>query len=238
MRTNSPRARIAQPMIRGVIFDLDGVVADSHPLHEEAWRVLLSEKGLDLPVDLSFIYSGLSRREILKHYLGPLSHAECEKLGRRKDELFSSLMHRIRVQPGLLRVLDQLRAAGIPLALATSASRARAYEILGKLGITDRFVAIVTDHDVSEPKPAPEAFLEAASRLGVSPQEAAVIEDSVAGVQAARAADMICIGYAPGSQVQALRDAGASDVISDFPDDIVTYLQHVTDSVLIPQKRD
>ena len=225
-------------MIRGVIFDLDGVVADSHPLHEEAWRILLTEKGLEPALDLSFIYSGRSRSEILEHYLGPLGEAERAKLGRRKDELFSRLMHRIRVQPGLLRVLDQLNAADIPFALATSASRSRTYEILDKLGITDRFMAIVTNHDVSDPKPAPEVFLEAASRLGLSPQEAAVIEDSVAGVQAARAADMICIGYAPGSQVQALRDAGASDVISDFPDDIVTYLQHVTDSVLIPQKRD
>ena len=225
-------------MIRGVIFDLDGVVANSHPLHEEAWRILLTEKGLEPALDLSFIYSGRSRSKILEHYLGPLGEAERAKLGRRKDELFSRLMHRIRVQPGLLRVLDQLNAADIPFALATSASRSRTYEILDKLGITDRFREIVTNHDVSDPKPAPEVFLEAASRLGLSPQEAAVIEDSVAGVQAARAADMICIGYAPGSQMQALRDAGASDVISDFPDDIVTYLQHVTDSVLIPQKRD
>jgi kojibiose phosphorylase len=225
-------------MIRGVIFDLDGVVADSHPLHEEAWRVLLSEKGLDPALDSGFIYSGLSRREILEHYLGPLSEAECEKMGRRKDELFSSRMHRIRVRPGLLRVLDQLRAAGILCALATSAGRARTHEMLGKLGITDRFLAIVTNHDVSEPKPAPEVFLEAASRLGVSPQETVVIEDSVAGVQAARAADMICIGYACGEHMQALRDASASDVISDFPDDMISYLQHVADSVPIPHRRD
>jgi HAD superfamily hydrolase (TIGR01509 family) len=225
-------------MIRGVIFDLDGVVADSHPLHEEAWRVLLSERGLGPSLDLSFIYSGRSRREILEHYLGPLSEAEGERLGRCKDELFSHLMYTIRVQPGLLRVLDQLHAGGIPFALATSASRTRTYEMLDKLKITDRFVAIVTNHDVSDPKPAPEVFLEAASRLGLSPQEVAVIEDSVAGVQAARAADMICIGYAPVSQARALRDDGAIEVISDFPDDIVTYLQHVTDSILIPQKRD
>jgi len=225
-------------MIRGVIFDLDGVVADSHPLHEEAWRVLLSEKGLDASLDLSFIYSGLSRREILEHYLGPLSTAERDELGRRKDELFSSLMHRIEVQPGLLRVLDQLRAAGIPCALATSAARARAHEILGELRITDRFLAIVTDHDVAQPKPAPEVFLEAASRLGVSPQESAVIEDSVAGVRAARAAHMICVGYARGEQMQALREAGANDVISDFPGDMVNYLQHVTHGVSIPQRRD
>lgn len=225
-------------MIRGVIFDLDGVVADTHPLHEEAWRVLLSEKGLDSSLNLSFIYSGLSRREILEHYLGPLSEAEVTKLGRRKDELLFGLMHRIRVQPGLLRVLDQLDAAGIRCALATSAGRVRTQEILGQLGIANRFLVVVTNHDVSQPKPAPEVFLEAASRLGVSPQESAVIEDSVAGVQAARAARMLCIGYARGEQRQALRDAGASDVISDFPGDVVNYLQHVADSISIPQRRD
>jgi len=225
-------------MIRGVIFDLDGVVADSHPLHKEAWRVLLTEQGLEPALDLSFIYSGLSRREILEHYLGPLSESEVTKLGRRKDELLFGLMHRIRVQPGLLRVLDQLQAAGIPCALATSAGRVRTQEILGQLGIANRFLAVVTNHDVSQPKPAPEVFLEAASRLGVTPHETVVIEDSVAGVQAARAADMLCIGYSRGEQRQALRDAGASDVISDFPSDIVTYLQQVAESVLIPQKRD
>jgi HAD superfamily hydrolase (TIGR01509 family) len=224
-------------MIRGVIFDLDGVVADTHPLHEEAWRVLLSEKGLDPSLNLSFIYSGLSRREILEHYLGPLSEAAVTKLGRRKDELLFGLMHRIRVQPGLLRVLDQLDAAGLPCALATSAGRVRTQEILGQLGIANRFLVVVTKHDVSQPKPAPEVFLEAASRLGVTPHEA-VVEDSVAGVQAARAADMLCIGYTRGEQRQALHDAGASDVISDFPGDMVNYLRHVADSVPIPQRRD
>ena len=224
-------------MLRGVIFDLDGVVADSHPLHAEAWRVLLREEGLDPSLDLSFIYSGRSRGEILEHYLGPLSQAECNRLGQRKDELLSGLMHRVRVQPGLLRVLDQLRAAGIPFALATSAGRIRTHQILERLGIAGRFMAVVTNHEVAEPKPAPGVFLEAASRLGVKPQEAIAVEDSVAGVEAARAADMLCIGYARDGQREALRDAGASDVISDFPGDMIAYLQRVIETDALPQRR-
>lgn len=238
MKTTSSALPFAQSMIRGVIFDLDGVVADSHPLHEEAWRTLLSERGLGSALDTAFLYSGRSRREILEHYLGPLSEIEIIKLGQRKDELFSSLMHRVRVQPGLPRVLDQLRAASIPCALATSAGRARTHAILDKLGITNRFLAIVTSHDVSEPKPAPEAFLEAASRMGVSPRDVVVIEDSVAGVKAARAADMLCIGYARGGHNQALRAAGANDVISDFPDNVINYLQRAADAAAVPQRRD
>lgn len=225
-------------MIRGVIFDLDGVVADSHPLHEQAWRTLLSERGMVRPFDPAFLYSGHSRRQILEHYLGSLSEPEIAKLGQRKDELFSSLMHRIQVQPGLTPVLDQLRAAGISCALATSAGRTRSHDILGRLGIADRFQAVVTNYDVSEPKPAPNVFLEAASRLGVDPREAAAVEDSVAGVQAVRAADMLCIGYARGDRMQPLRDAGASDVISDFPDDMIDYLQRVADAAAVAQRRD
>jgi beta-phosphoglucomutase family hydrolase len=225
-------------MIRGVIFDLDGVVADSHPLHEEAWRLLLSEAGLDHSFDPGFIYSGLSRREILERYLGPLSEPEIQRLGQRKDEIFSGLLHQVEVQPGLLRVLHQLRAAGLVCAVATSAGAGRTHELLGKLGIAQRFQAVVTSHDVRKPKPAPDVFVEAAARLGVIPQEAVVIEDSVAGVQAARAADMICVGYDRGGQAQALRQAGASDVISDFPGDMISYLQQVADSIAISQRRD
>jgi len=225
-------------MIRGVIFDLDGVVADSHPLHEEAWRLLLSEAGLDHSFDPSFIHSGLSRREILKHYLGPLSEPEIQRLGQRKDEIFSGMLHHVEVQPGLLRVLHQLQAAGLACAVATSAGARRTHELLGKLGMAQRFQAVVTSHDVRKPKPAPDIFLEAAARLGINPQEAVVIEDSVAGVQAARAADMICVGYDRGEQGQALRNAGASDVISDFPGDMISYLQQVTDTISISQRRD
>jgi HAD superfamily hydrolase (TIGR01509 family) len=217
-------------MIRGVIFDLDGVVADSHPLHEEAWRALLSEQGVD-PFSLDFIYSGLSRGEILEHYLGPLSEDELEKLGRRKDHLFSRKIHRVQARPSFLRALDQLDAAGVRYALATSAGSGRTYEILRHFGITSRFAAIVTSKDVSYPKPSPEAFLEAASRLVLVPQDVVVVEDSVAGVRAARAAGMISIGYAPAERAKSLWDAGASDVISDFPLDMMSYLQRLAETV-------
>lgn len=223
-------------MIRGVIFDLDGVVADSHPLHEEAWRVLLSEQGLDpSTLDTGFIYSGLSRRDILEHYMGPIQGPDFERLGQRKDELFSGEIQRLRAQPGLLRVLDQLDAAGIPYALATSAGPERTYKILGRFGITHRFAVIVTNDDVTTPKPAPETFLLAASRLGFPPQEVIALEDSVGGVQAARAAGMICIGYARDRERKDLLDAGASDVVSDFPRDMMSYLQRLSESAAIPQ---
>jgi len=224
-------------MIRGVIFDLDGVVADSHPLHEEAWRALLSEQGVD-PFSLDFIYSGLTRSEILEHYLGPLSEDELQKLGQRKDDLFSSKIHRVQAQPNFLRALDQLDAAGVRYALATSAGSGRTYEILRHFGITGRFAAIVTNKDVSYPKPSPEAFLEAASRLGLVPQEVIVVEDSVAGVQAARAAGMTSIGYAPAEKAKSLWDAGARDVIAGFPRDMMSYLQHLSETSPMPQTGD
>src|SRR5262249_15651856 len=108
-------------MLKAVIFDLDGVVADSHPIHEIAWKALLAEAGLDpKSLDVSFLYAGHPRREILKHYLGDLSEAEIQHWGRRKDELYERESENLRAKPGIPRVLMELQKGGVVCALATS----------------------------------------------------------------------------------------------------------------------
>src|SRR6266853_1889051 len=127
------------------IFDLDGVVADSHPIHEAAWKTLLVEQGLDsATVNLDFLYAGRPRREILRHYLGSIESAEMERLGRRKDELYAVVAHELKTKPGIPRVLSELNGAGILCALATSAGRTRAHESLEQFSITKEFSLIVT----------------------------------------------------------------------------------------------
>ena len=113
-------------MLKAIIFDLDGVVADSHPIHEAAWRTLLVEEGMDsAALNLEFLYAGHPRREILRHYLGCVDAREIERLGRRKDELYGIAAHELNTKPGIPRVLSQLSNEGILCALATSAGRAR-----------------------------------------------------------------------------------------------------------------
>jgi HAD superfamily hydrolase (TIGR01509 family) len=215
-------------MLKAVIFDLDGVVADSHPIHEAAWKTLLAEQGIaPASINVDFLYAGHPRREILLHYLGDLSEALVERLGRRKDELYVLAAEKLAPKPGIRRVLGELHAAGIFLALATSAGRARTEETLAKFGVAGGFSAVVTGNDVSAAKPAPDIFLLAAAKLGVAPEESVVVEDSVAGVQAARAAGMKCVGFALPKHAASLREVSADDVIAEFPEDAVRYFQNL-----------
>ncbi len=204
-------------MLRAVIFDFDGVIADSHPIHEIAWKTLLIEQGLD-PAGLSmdFILAGRPRNEILRHYLGDLPERTLESLGRRKDELYSRSSASLMPMPGLLKLLDRLDAHGITRAVAASAGKRRTLETLRRFGIAGRFAAVVTGEDVRMQKPNPDIFELAAAKLGVSPAEAMVIEDSVAGIQAAKAAGMKCVGYAGVRRRAELLRAGADDVIAEF----------------------
>src|SRR5262245_15351305 len=139
---------IRQPKLKGVIFDLDGVVADSHPIHEIAWTELLVEQGLDrATLNLDYLYAGHPRRVILRHYLGDLNASEVEKLGRRKDELYAEAAMLLRPKPRIPEVIRQLNNDGIICALATSAGRARTYTTLEKFDLRKEFAAVVTGEE-------------------------------------------------------------------------------------------
>jgi len=217
-----------QPALKAVIFDLDGVVADSHPIHEIAWTKLLVEQGLDrAALNLDFLYAGHPRRAILKHYLGPINAADMERLGRRKDELYANAAILLKPKPRIPEILGQLNEDGIVCALATSAGRPRTYETLEKFGLTKKFAAIVTAEEVGTSKPAPEIFLLTARRIEADPKCCVVVEDSVAGVAAARAAAMKCVGFAPAKRFAELAEAGADDLISELPADAASYFTAV-----------
>jgi HAD superfamily hydrolase (TIGR01509 family) len=213
-------------MMKAVIFDLDGVVADSHPIHEMAWKALLIEAGLKPEtIDVSFLYAGHPRREILKHYLGQLTDTEIQHWGRRKDELYELSAKKLQAKPGIPQVLVQLNEAGFACALATSAGRNRTIESLNHLGLAKHFSVVVTGEDVRNAKPAPDIFLLTAKKLNVEPGSCVVVEDSVAGVQAAIAGGMKCIGFTSSKHSEELSNALADDVISELPRDAVSYFQ-------------
>jgi len=217
---------ISGAMLKAVIFDLDGVVADSHPIHEAAWKTLLLEEGMDCTtLDLEFLYAGRPRTEILRYYLGEIGASEMARLGRRKDELYGIAAHELITKPGILRVLSQLSDEGILCALATSAGRVRSIESLERFGITNYFSVIVTGEQVRSAKPSPEIFRLTAAKLGVEAKFCVVVEDSVAGVQAARAAGMKCAGYTGVDRQAELRRAGADDLIVAFPENAPRYFR-------------
>ncbi len=204
-------------MLAGVIFDFDGVIADSHPVHLLAWRMFLESVGKSLSdEDLSFVLEGAKREDILQRFLGELTPEQIKSYGAAKEQLFQTHAGAMKLIAGIAEFLDQLDAAGMPYAVASSGSRKRIERSLEKFDSKPRFRSVVTGDDVSSGKPDPALFLLAAERLSIAPQNLLVCEDAVAGVQAAKKAGMKCLAIATNGREGKLKDAGADLIARDF----------------------
>lgn len=204
-------------MIRGAIFDMDGVLVDSHPVHMRAWeRFLRSQRRPVSQQDLDFILEGRKREEILRHFLGDLTPELLVSFGRQKEALFREEAVNMKPIPGVTRFLDELASASVPMGVASCGGRGRVNHLLEQLQLTHYFRFIITGDDVRDGKPDPAIFLKTADHLKISPQDLLVFEDSVSGVRAARAAGMNCLGIADDSRAEELKKAGAKCVVEDF----------------------
>src|SRR5258708_22497233 len=131
-------------MLQGLIFDLDGVVVDSHPAHLCAWKTLFSSLGKHVPEhDLEFVLEGQKREEILRRFLGELTDAQFADYGARKEELFKNSAGALQVVDGVIEFLQQAEAGGLPIALASSGSRNRVEYTLEQFGLNGRFRVVV-----------------------------------------------------------------------------------------------
>jgi len=210
-------ARVRARQLQGVIWDMDGVLIDSHALHRKAWRAFFQTLGRDIAdSELDFILDGRKRGDILRHFLGDYPEAEIEEFGRRKDCIFHHMQTEAKPIPGVLRIVRELCDRSIVLALATSASRSRAQATLARLGVQACFQAIVTGDDVSAGKPAAAVYQLACSRMKIAPQHMLALEDAVAGIHAAVAAGLRCVGVATHETAEKLVAAGAVRVLPDF----------------------
>lgn len=204
-------------MLSGVVFDLDGVIVDSHPIHHRAWRAFLASVGKDVSeADLDFIREGRNRRDILVHFLGELSESEIQEYGRKKNDLFREACASLEPVAGSIEFIGKLAQAGFNLAVATAASRQRAQWTLQRFQIADYFDVIVTGDDVAENKPDPAVYRTAAQRLSISSERLFAVEDSVCGVRSATAAGLRCLGIGVGASIHPLMQAGADRVLPNF----------------------
>lgn len=215
-------------MLKGVIFDMDGVVVDSHPSHIKVWKTFLWSVGRQVTdVELEFVRDGRRKEDILRYFLGDLTDDQIRTYGQEKERLFTSEVLNLRTVAGVEGLLRELDRAGIPTALASNGSAARVHHILDALKLRACFAAVVTGNEVKSGKPHPEIFQKAAQRLSISPFESLVFEDSIAGVCAAKAAGMLCLGIAEHHRAQELRQAGADDVFPNFTRTSLHQLQEV-----------
>jgi len=179
-----------------MIFDMDGVIVDSNPAHREAWARFNLQYGLETTEAMHLRMYGRRNDQIVRDYFGDaLSDEEVAARGRAKEALYREMIaDRIEsmLVPGLRAFLD--RYAAIPKAVASNAEPENIDFLLDKAGLRPYFRAVVDGHQVSNPKPHPDVYLLAASKLGVSPGRCVVFEDSPSGALAGAAAGMTVIG--------------------------------------------
>ncbi len=178
------------PDILGLVFDCDGTIADTMPLHYEAWLAALGEHGVEFPEALFYQMAGIPTARIIELLNERHGHSMPVQLtADRKEELYVSLIPRVRPIAPVVRIIETY-AGKLPMAVATGGTRAICTQTLSALGLVHHFAAIVTADDMQHGKPAPDIFIEAARRLNVAPHQCIAFEDADLGVQAASAAGM------------------------------------------------
>jgi beta-phosphoglucomutase len=200
-----------------VIWDVDGTLVDTAELHFAAWVRLSEELGKPFTREQFAATFGLRNPEIIPGLYGAhLSEREVAELGERKEDYYRAAAEvGVSLLPGVRPLLEGLAAAGFRQGVGSSAPRGNLDLILRLTGVGQFFDAVVSMEDTQRGKPDPQVFLVAASRLGVEPQRCVVIEDAVAGVQAAKAGGMKCVGvtFVGHHPAEKLAAAGADLVV-------------------------
>lgn len=193
-------------MLQAVIFDLDGVIVDTAHYHFVAWQRLAKELGISFTEKDNERLKGVSRMRSLEIILEiggvTLSEEKKEELATKKNSWFVDYIEAIKpdeVFPGVPHMLQQLRKQNYKVALASSSKNAET--VLRLLQISDLFDVMVDGTMITHSKPDPEIFLLAAKKLNIPPQHCVVFEDAEAGVEAALAAGMKCVGVGSTEQL-------------------------------------
>lgn len=184
--------------MKAFIFDMDGVIINSEPLHYEVDYIILKELGANLGKDELEEFTGMTNPEmlrILKERFG--FNQSIEEIIKAQLQRKLAILEKSDIQPidGIRELILKLKNENVLLAVASSSPRVFIEAVLKKFGIIDKFNKIVCGEEVPNGKPAPDIYLEAAKQLGVEPNECIVLEDAAHGVAAAKAAGMTCIGF-------------------------------------------
>lgn len=200
-----------------LIFDMDGVLIDSEPLHKRAKERAFEEYGIFLEESVYDSYKGRPDATMLPEILGARgwSAEKIDEFSRRKRQFYEEIEHELRAVPGAVEFVGWA-ADRYKLALATSSTKRNREATFRVLGIGDQFGAIVDASGHTRPKPEPEVFLVAMQKLGVGAASCWIIEDSVNGIKAAKAAGAVAVGITTTFSREILSEAGADLVVDSF----------------------
>ena len=212
------------PLPAAVIFDMDGVIIDSEPLHRQVFRGMARELGLDASPEEHAAFTGRSPLVQWEHMARSRGmDLDPAALARDQVRRYLDLVKEpgaAQPAPGLLALLDFLAGRSVPLALASSNDREVVDTVPALLGVAHRFQVMVSGEDVAAPKPAPDIFLAAAAMLRLEPGACLVVEDAANGVAAAKAAAMTCV---------ALRNPNSGPQDLSAADSVVASLDRIMD---------
>jgi len=205
---------MSKPHLEAVLWDMDGVIADTMKYHYSAWRDILKTMGVTLTEKDFLPLFGQRHDNIIRFALGSrLTHEEMEALADKKQALYRERVAKdIRPLPGAIELIKSLNENRIKIALASSATRENIDIIVRGLGIEGSFQTFVNGPEVAEGKPSPLIFQLAAKKLGVPPADCVVIEDAIAGVTAAKEGGMKCVAVTNSHPHEKLKGA---DLIVD-----------------------
>jgi beta-phosphoglucomutase len=217
-----------------VLFDMDGVLVLSNPAHQAAWATFAQER-LGLTITKEMFYQSISGRkneEALEAlFPGRFTTEELARLGEEKEQYYRDQYGpTLAPVPGVIELIAQLWQQGnqqVRLAVATSAIIQNVRLVLERFQISYAFPTIVTATEVTKAKPDPTVYLLAAERCGIPPERCVVLEDAVAGVQAAKRAKMRCLAVSTSHSADELSAAGADVVYPDFTTVTVQTLRNL-----------
>lgn len=197
MRQKILKLKLPNGPFKAYLFDCDGTIADSMPLHYVAWRNVLAQWGCEFDEEIFYAWGGMPVTEIIstlnqRHGLA----MPVEEVSRRKEEAYYASLPQLQAVPEVLEHIED-QFGLIPFAVVSGSTRDSVVALLESLKILDRFDTLVCAGDYAKSKPDPEPFLTAARRLGVAPESCLVFEDTAMGIEAATAAGMASVKVPP-----------------------------------------
>lgn len=214
-------------MITAVIFDMDGVIADSEYFNVMAKHIILQRSGIEVDWNYHYKFFGMTHEymwtEMKKEFDGLKEDIPyyIDQWVKIRKELIEK--EGLKPMPGVVDLIKSLKKRGLKLAVASSSLKEDIMTNMDTFGITDCFDAFVSGSECENGKPDPEIFLRAAAALEKDAKECVVVEDSTAGVQAAKSAGMYCIGYAPKDGIK--QDIHWADkIVNEFSDEVIDHI--------------